>query len=50
MEGHVVLSSLLKRLRFDLMSDAPIELEPLVTLRARGGVRMRVTVRGPASS
>lgn len=45
MEGHVVLASLLKRLRFDLASDAPVELEPLVTLRPRGGVKMRVTVR-----
>ena len=49
MEGHVVLASLLKRLRFDLMSDAPIDLDPLVTLRPRGGVRMRVTVREPSA-
>jgi cytochrome P450 len=45
MEGHVVLASLLKRLRFDLTSDTPVALEPLVTLRPKGGVRMRVTVR-----
>jgi cytochrome P450 len=45
MEGHVVLASLLKRVRFDVVSDAPIELEPLVTLRPKGGVKMRVTVR-----
>jgi cytochrome P450 len=43
MEGHVVLASLLKRLRFDLVSDAPIELDPLVTLR------MKVTVRASSS-
>lgn len=45
MEGQVVLASLLKRLRFDRVNDAPVELEPLVTLRPRGGVKMRVTVR-----
>jgi cytochrome P450 len=45
MEGHVVLASLLKRLRFDVLTDAPVELEPLVTLRPKGGVKMRVTVR-----
>lgn len=45
MEGHVVLASLLKRLRFDLVSNATVDVEPLVTLRPRGGVKMRVTVR-----
>ena len=45
MEGHVVLASLLKRLRFDLVDQLPIDTEPLVTLRPRGGVKMRVTVR-----
>lgn len=45
MEGQVVLASLLKRLRFDLVSDVPVEPDPLVTLRPRGGVTMRVTVR-----
>jgi cytochrome P450 len=45
MEGHVVLASLLRRLRLDLVSDAPVEIEPLVTLRPRGPVRMRVAAR-----
>ena len=45
MEGHVVLASLLRRVRFDLASAAPVAVEPLVTLRPRGGVRVRVTVR-----
>ena len=45
MEGHVILASLLRRVRLDLVDDAPIELEPLITLRPRGGVRVRVTVR-----
>lgn len=49
MEGQVVLASLLKRVRFDLVSRAPVELEPLVTLRPRGGVTTRVTVRAPSA-
>ena len=47
MEGHVVLASLLARLRLDLVDAAPVATEPLVTLRPRGGIRMRVTVREP---
>ena len=45
MEGHVLLASLLKRLRFDMADDEPVTWEPLVTLRPKGGVKMRVTVR-----
>ena len=45
MEGQVVLATLLRGLRLDLVDDAPVAVEPLVTLRPRGGVPMRVTVR-----
>ena len=45
MEGHILLATFVQRLRLDLVDDAPVELEPLVTLRPRGAVRMRVTVR-----
>ena len=34
-----------RRVRFDLVSQTPVDLEPLVTLRPRGGVQMRVLVR-----
>jgi cytochrome P450 len=47
MEGHVVLASLARHLRLDLVDSTPVATEPLVTLRPRGGVRMRVTVREP---
>jgi cytochrome P450 len=47
MEGHVLLGTILRRLRFDLVSDAPVECEPLITLRPKGGVRMRATARAP---
>lgn len=45
MEGHVLLASLLRRLRFVLLSETPVEVDPLVTLRPRGGVKMRVEKR-----
>jgi cytochrome P450 len=45
MEAHVLLVTLLQRVRVDLKSDAEIGTEPLVTLRPRGGVPARVTSR-----
>jgi cytochrome P450 len=45
MEGHVILATILQRLRLDRTTDAPVELEPLVTLRPKGSVPMRATVR-----
>lgn len=45
MEAHILLATLLSRLRFDLVSDGPVACEPLVTLRPKGGLHMRVTVR-----
>jgi len=45
MEGHVLLAALARRVRFDLVSQAPVDVEPLVTLRPRGGIAMRVSVR-----
>ncbi len=45
MEGHVLLATIARRVRFDRTTDAPVELEPLVTLRPKGGVRMRASVR-----
>ncbi|OJY25048.1 MAG: hypothetical protein BGO98_08570 [Myxococcales bacterium 68-20] len=45
MEGHVVLATIARRVRFDLASAAPVELDPLVTLRPKGGMHMRARVR-----
>ncbi len=42
MEGQVILATLLRRARFHLLRDEPPELEPLVTLRPRFGLPMRV--------
>jgi cytochrome P450 len=45
MEAHLVLATLAQTLRFELASSAPIPAEPLVTLRPKGGVPMRVIPR-----
>jgi cytochrome P450 len=51
MEGHVLLATMLRRVRFDLVSpERDVEVEPLVTLRPKGGVAMRVSLRGPAAA
>jgi cytochrome P450 len=45
MEGHVLLATIARRFRFALTSDQPVELEPLVTLRPKGGISMRASAR-----
>jgi cytochrome P450 len=52
MEGHLVLATLARRFRFDLAGPAArgaIEAEPLVTLRPKGGLPVRVQRRAPAA-
>ena len=46
MEAHVLLVTLMQRLRADLTTTADIGTEPLVTLRPKGGVPVRVNARG----
>jgi cytochrome P450 len=48
MEGHVLLATIGRRLRFELKSSEPAALDPLVTLRPRGGLPARALVRNPA--
>jgi cytochrome P450 len=50
MEGHLILATLARRLRFDLLSTKDIAPEPLVTLRPKGGVPVRVVARAPRVS
>lgn len=45
MEGHLLLATILGAVRLDLVRDEPVVTEPLVTLRPRGGVSMRVSRR-----
>ena len=44
-EAQIILAGLLQRFRFELATDAPVEPEPLITLRPRGGVPLRVLPR-----
>jgi cytochrome P450 len=41
MEGHMIVATLANQVRFAQVSDAPVETEPLITLRPRGAVPMR---------
>ena len=45
MEGPIVLATLLRRAKFELLGHRPIEPELSATLRPQGGVPMRVTRR-----
>jgi cytochrome P450 len=46
MEGHLLLATILRGARLDLVDAArEITTEPLVTLRPRGGVPVRVSRR-----
>ena len=46
MEAHLVLATIAQHLRFERAPSAPlVEVEPLVTLRPRGGMPMTVRRR-----
>ncbi len=45
MEMQLVIARLLQQFKFDLLADQQIELQPLVTLHARNGIKMRVRSR-----
>jgi cytochrome P450 len=49
MEGHLLLATIARRVRFELVSSAPAQLEPLITLRPRGGLAARVKVRAASA-
>jgi cytochrome P450 len=42
LETHLALAMLLQRFRFELEPDRPIKTDPQVTLRLKGGLRMRL--------
>jgi cytochrome P450 len=44
MEAQLVLATLVQQLRFTAASDRPVEPEPLLTLRPRNGVWLRLSV------
>jgi cytochrome P450 len=43
MEGHLLLASIVGAARLDLLPGPVVRMDPLVTLRPRGGLQMRVT-------
>jgi cytochrome P450 len=45
MEGHVLLATILRHLRLERPAEPPVVMDPLVTLRPRGGLRMRAVAR-----
>jgi cytochrome P450 len=45
MEGQLVLATLAQKLRFELTSSEPVGPEPLVTLRPKGGLPVRIVSR-----
>jgi cytochrome P450 len=47
MEGQILVATMAQRLRFELLSQRPVDAEPLITLRPRGGIPMRVRRRQP---
>jgi cytochrome P450 len=42
MEGQIILSTIAKRTSLEWVGDKPVGLQPFLTLRPKGGVRMRV--------
>jgi cytochrome P450 len=45
MEGPIALATILQRADLELVSDAPIGIDPSATLRPKGGIPMRVRLR-----
>ena len=45
MEAHLLLVTLLQRAHFDLLPQPAVEMQPLVTLRPRNGIPVRVSLR-----
>jgi cytochrome P450 len=42
MEGEIILSTIAPQVAFELLTSRPIQLQPYITLRPKGGVPMRV--------
>jgi len=45
MEAHLLLVRLMQRAHFDLLPQPTVEMQPLVTLRPRNGIPVRVSLR-----
>ncbi len=49
MEAVLVLATIVQRARFERISRAPVELQPAITLRPKGGLPLRVRLREAAA-
>ena len=50
MEGQIILATIAKQIEMELLSNKPVGLEPLLTLRPKNGVRVRLRrVSAPGS-
>ncbi len=45
MEAQICLAKIVQRYRFDLLPHTRLELDPVITLRPRGGLKMKMTPR-----
>jgi cytochrome P450 len=41
-EGHLITATIAQKFSFELVDSAPVEMEPLITLRPKGGIRVRL--------
>ena len=45
MEMQLILSMFVKRYRFEVVKDQKIEVQPLITLRPRNGIKVKIHKR-----
>lgn len=45
MEAQIVLAMMIQKYKFDLLPMTKLELDPVITLRPRGGLKMKMTAR-----
>ena len=50
MEANLVLATIMQRCTLDLVPGQTVEMEPLITLRPKGAMRMTVTERAAEST
>jgi cytochrome P450 len=49
-EGQIIAATIAQRFYFEIADSGPVEMEPLITLRPKGGIRVRVKARGVISN
>ena len=49
MEAHLIIAAVAQRYRLSLMPDQRVDIEPMITMAPRYGMRMRIEARTPAN-